>query len=263
MCSFEDPNAGKDQDVTGPGDAPPPTGWIRDLHSRLTVRLTETGRHTRAAVSGEIDHACAGTLDRVLHDGIRQAPDGVDLDLTGVTFFDCGGLNALLRARSIAEQHGVSLTVTAVSPAVERLLTLTGTRVLFLPGGAGPPGGAPGPDRPPDGGGSGSATAGIRCLRAAGTAVGLLGTVELPERLLVRLRDGRRVITAFLDSAQTRDVASRITARADPHSRSASLVVHWLRLPLPVRLFHSVGGPFAFVCTPAERPQRPGRHHAA
>lgn len=155
MSSFEDPNAGRDQDVPAPGDAPSSTGWIRDLHGRLTVRISESGRHMSARVAGEIDHTCAPTLDRVLHDSIRRAPDGLDLDFSGVTFFDCGGLNALLRARSLAGHLGVTLTVTAPGPAVERLLTLTGTHVLFLPGGAGRPGDASGPDRPPDGAGPG------------------------------------------------------------------------------------------------------------
>jgi anti-anti-sigma factor len=206
MPSPDHPNAGSGRHHgTPPGAGPQQsrTRWVGDLHGRLTIRLAETTGHTRAAVSGEIDHGCAPTLDAVLGDSLHEAGHRLDLDLGGVTFFDCGGLNVLLRARSLAERSGARLTVTAVGGAVERVLVLTGTRGLFVP--LGPdgtaPSGGPGPDRPPDGAapprplrrprdGAAAAVA-VRTARPAGAAVGLADPAP-GGRTLPRRHAGRR-----------------------------------------------------------------------
>lgn len=100
-------------------------------HSGLTVRLSQCGSHASAKVSGEIDFTGAKMFERVLVDHLLRDTDSLSLELSGVAFFDCGGLNALLRARRVAEQTGAALELTALSPAVERVLDLTGTGHLF------------------------------------------------------------------------------------------------------------------------------------
>lgn len=63
----------------------------------------------------------------------------VQLDLSDVSFIDCAGLSALLRARRSAAAHGCLVRVAAMSPVVHRLLDLSETReLLALPGLAGP-----------------------------------------------------------------------------------------------------------------------------
>lgn len=119
----------------------PATGSTRDvrvvraLRGRLTVRLTAgpagTTDRTRATVIGEVDLDCAPMLQDVLADNLRLSPGGLDIDLRGIAFFDCSGLNVLLRLRGLAEQFGTELTVTGMTPAVTRVLDLTGTRGLF------------------------------------------------------------------------------------------------------------------------------------
>nr|WSX74739.1 STAS domain-containing protein [Streptomyces sp. NBC_00899] len=104
---------------------------VRHLQSGLVVRLTEADGRIRACVNGEIDLDCADLLERVLADALRSAPGGLDLDLSAVGFFDCAGLNALLRLRALARRDGAELAVLPVSAPVARLLDLTGTWPAF------------------------------------------------------------------------------------------------------------------------------------
>ncbi|KOG36840.1 hypothetical protein ADK34_00090 [Streptomyces viridochromogenes] len=66
-----------------------------------------------------------------------EAGRGLALDLSEVTFCDSTGLNTLLRARQRALKEHRSLTITAASPQVIRLLEITGADRLFVEG-AGP-----------------------------------------------------------------------------------------------------------------------------
>jgi anti-anti-sigma factor len=104
---------------------------VRDLHSGLDVRLVEAAGHARVAVSGEIDLGCAHLLEEILRNGLRTAPGGLDVDLSGVGFFDCSGLNVLLRVRARALDTGTRLVVTRMSPPVARLLELARCEGLF------------------------------------------------------------------------------------------------------------------------------------
>jgi anti-anti-sigma factor len=104
---------------------------VRHLRTGLVVRLTEAGGRTRAAVHGEVDLDCADLLEHVLTDALRSAPGGLHVDLGGVGFFDCAGLNSLLRIRALGRPGGGELTVTSVSAAVARVLDLTQTWGAF------------------------------------------------------------------------------------------------------------------------------------
>jgi anti-anti-sigma factor len=113
-------------DVVAPATDVPATRVVRHLRSGLSLRLTDAdGGMTRVAVHGEIDLDCADLLEHVLIDALGFAPAGLHVDLTGVTFFDCAGLNALLRVRALAFEEDAELTVTAMSSAVRRVLDLT------------------------------------------------------------------------------------------------------------------------------------------
>ncbi|MFF7158918.1 anti-sigma factor antagonist [Streptomyces sp. NPDC008139] len=122
---------------------------ITDPADALAVRVSQRAGHTVITVSGEIDFTGADTFARVLIDHLLRESDSLSLELSGVAFFDCGGLNALLRARRVAERTGAALRLTAVSPAVRRVLGLTGTDRLFdYAENDGPP--PPDLDRPPE-----------------------------------------------------------------------------------------------------------------
>ncbi|MFG2783002.1 ANTAR domain-containing protein [Streptomyces prunicolor] len=89
------------------------------------------GTRTVVAVSGEIDIDTEQTLQHALRLALARSSDGVDLDLSGVGFCDCSGLNVLLRVRRIALSDGKTLGVRALSAWVERLFALTDTSSLF------------------------------------------------------------------------------------------------------------------------------------
>jgi anti-anti-sigma factor len=101
------------------------------LRTGLIVRVARESGRTRVAVHGEIDLDSADMLNRVLGDCLRADAGGVDVDLTAVGFFDCSGLNTLLRARALAEAFGVRFTLGAVSAPVARVLDLTHCRDAF------------------------------------------------------------------------------------------------------------------------------------
>ncbi|MFI0901534.1 STAS domain-containing protein [Streptomyces sp. NPDC020983] len=127
---------------SGPGrPASPLPRVVRHLRSGLTVRMAEVLGRTRVTVCGEIDLDCAETLHQALVECVAATPQGVDVDLSGVGFFDCAGLNVLLRVRALAQATGAELTVAATSPVVARVLDLTHCRDAF-PRGA-PPACAP------------------------------------------------------------------------------------------------------------------------
>ncbi|MFD7706322.1 STAS domain-containing protein [Streptomyces sp. NPDC059786] len=109
-------------------------------------------------VSGDIDLDAEAALQRTLGEALTRSARGVDVDLSGVGFCDCAGLNVLLRIRRRALTEGKTVTVPSAAPAVDRLLSLTGTRSLF--GAATPDAGA--------GGGAGDGVPGNGVLNHGG-----------------------------------------------------------------------------------------------
>ncbi|MEU6850356.1 STAS domain-containing protein [Actinacidiphila alni] len=99
--------------------------------SGLIVHLTHAGGAVWATVSGEIDHANAEMFGRALTGNVLRACDRLEVDLSRVDFFDCAGLNALLKAVTVADRTGATLHLSDVSPAVRRVLDLTGTGPLL------------------------------------------------------------------------------------------------------------------------------------
>lgn len=123
-----------DEQLTGPRPTAMSRCQVIDIHRSLTIRLVEDGEgRVRAAVYGEVDFDCAEILRHVLEDNLRRAAGGVDLDLEHVEFFDCSGLNVLIHLRRTARQVGAGLRVLSPSPAVARVLTLTGMNTLLDP----------------------------------------------------------------------------------------------------------------------------------
>ena len=92
---------------------------------QLTVNRHD--RRTRALITlaGEIDFESAPlvrvSLERCLRDGIRA----IDVDLTPVTFCDCSGLNAFLRAAQETTVAGGTLRLHHPPTTLVRILDLT------------------------------------------------------------------------------------------------------------------------------------------
>lgn len=94
------------------------------------IEVAPDGDRMRVSVRGELDLG-GQLLRRDLHAVLRRSGSGIDLDLTALEFCDCSGLNILLNLRRRALSQGRTVTIRGTSPAVERLLDLTGTAHLF------------------------------------------------------------------------------------------------------------------------------------
>jgi len=84
-------------------------------------------------ISGEIDIQSGPQLRDQLMSIIRRHGARLALDLTGVTFIDCAGINVLLAARRRAQLEGGSLRVLRASPRVQRVLALTRLHHVLMP----------------------------------------------------------------------------------------------------------------------------------
>ncbi|MEU9431234.1 anti-sigma factor antagonist [Streptomyces sp. NPDC048252] len=96
---------------------------------RIGVR--PDGDRVVVAVRGELDLDSAEQLAHTLRAALGAAVGGVDLELGGVEFCDCSALNVLIGLHEQSLKQGKTVALRTVGPAVDRLLTLTGTRMLF------------------------------------------------------------------------------------------------------------------------------------
>jgi anti-anti-sigma factor len=76
-----------------------------------------------------LDTAC-GPVARVSGPGVTET-GLVVLDLAGITFFSVRGVSVLLTAEETAASRGRRIRVVAPSPAVRRVLRVTGTAARF------------------------------------------------------------------------------------------------------------------------------------
>ena len=83
------------------------------------------------AVSGEIDIASAPKLREELVSAVRRHGARLALDLGGVTFMDCAGINALLAARRHARLEGGWIRVARASRRARNVLMLSGLHREF------------------------------------------------------------------------------------------------------------------------------------
>ena len=84
-------------------------------------------------ITGEIDIQSGPQLRDQLLGIIRRNGARLALDLAGVTFIDCAGINVLLAARRRAQLEGGSLRVLRASPRVRRVIALTHLDSVLMP----------------------------------------------------------------------------------------------------------------------------------
>ncbi|WP_327716937.1 ANTAR domain-containing protein [Streptomyces sp. NBC_00490] len=99
--------------------------------TRLTVCARPDGDRTTVTVRGDLDLAADQELQQALRSALTDSGKGIDLDLAGVEFCDCSGLNTLLGIRQQALDQCKTVTIHAISPAAERVFALTNTLPLF------------------------------------------------------------------------------------------------------------------------------------
>ena len=85
-------------------------------------------------IRGEIDIQSAPELRDELLRVIRRCGPELALDLVGVTFMDCAGLNVLLATSRRAQLEEGSVRIIRASPRVRRMISLLGLERVFALG---------------------------------------------------------------------------------------------------------------------------------
>ena len=99
----------------------------------LELSVLSRSTHTLLRVRGEIDVATAPGVRERLFGLLRSGMGLVIVDLSGVSFCDASGLGVLVGGHRRALMLGVTLRLTAASPALARLLRIHGLdRVLTI-----------------------------------------------------------------------------------------------------------------------------------
>lgn len=120
------PSSGTVTPVTAGG------GAVRSMHcdglrvgvvDEIVDEAAGQGQCRRVFVDGELDMATVGSLESIL----RDAPASVCVDLSGLTFCDVAGLNALLTARERAVGAGHGFVMIGAPAQLRQLLHMTAT----------------------------------------------------------------------------------------------------------------------------------------
>jgi anti-sigma B factor antagonist len=86
-----------------------------------------------AEIGGEIDIASAPRLREALLLAIRRHGPEIRVDLRGVTFLDCSGVNVLLATERRARLEGGRMHVVRPSPQAGRVIRLLGLQHVLTP----------------------------------------------------------------------------------------------------------------------------------
>lgn len=98
---------------------------------RLLITRTTAGDGTCVvALVGEVDLDGSARLRDTLLSCLESAP-GTVVDLSGVTFMDSSGINALITAHQAAQAGGARLRLAAPQEPVLRVLQLVGVDTLI------------------------------------------------------------------------------------------------------------------------------------
>ena len=85
------------------------------------------------SVAGELDMETAGRLEVHLRHQLGEGRRHLVLDLSALGFMDSSGLNVLIRAVQKARRTGGDLYLAAPTPAVRRILEITGVTTTIPP----------------------------------------------------------------------------------------------------------------------------------
>ena len=110
-------------------EEPPACGAAGALGLQIEIH---PGVPVVAEISGEMDIACASWLRETLLLAIRCHGPAIRVDLRGVTFLDCSGINALLATARRARLEGGRMRVISPSAQAERVIALLGLRNVLM-----------------------------------------------------------------------------------------------------------------------------------
>ena len=104
---------------------------MTDNQEPMSVEVARSEDTVVLTLAGELDLHTSELLSKALTDALATDPKAVVVEAEGLAFADSAGLRALLSARDAAQQQGVELRLGQVSPALGRLLDVTGLREVF------------------------------------------------------------------------------------------------------------------------------------
>ena len=114
---------------------PQPRPRVPDRTETADLRVAACpGSPLVVEIHGEIDIQSAPGLRDELLRVIRRCGAQLALDLAGVTFMDCAGLNVLLATRRRAQLENGSVRIVRASPRVLRMISLLGLEKAFALG---------------------------------------------------------------------------------------------------------------------------------
>lgn len=96
----------------------------------VNISISKSDQATVAEVSGEVDADNCAELGAAVLDA-ELVGDRLVLSLAGLTFIDSTGISELLRIRQVLEERGQGLELHDPSPAVHRVLEITGLLDVF------------------------------------------------------------------------------------------------------------------------------------
>jgi anti-sigma B factor antagonist len=97
----------------------------------LEVQIREQSHEVVVSLDGEMDTHTAPRLGEVLEPALAAGSPTVVVDAAALRFLDSSGISELLRVRQRTVEHGGSFRVHSPSPAVRRVLEITGLLELF------------------------------------------------------------------------------------------------------------------------------------
>ncbi|MCP2329006.1 anti-sigma B factor antagonist [Hamadaea flava] len=97
----------------------------------MEIATSQQGGIVAVTVTGDVDLLSREELGRSLADAVRDADQGVEVDLSGVDFLDSSGMSTLLTGRRAADEAGLTFRVVAAGDLVRRVMVLTGVWPLL------------------------------------------------------------------------------------------------------------------------------------
>jgi anti-sigma B factor antagonist len=91
----------------------------------FSIEARQDGERYTLILRGELDMASAPELEGVLQELCEGSAQELVLDLRQLSFMDSTGLNAVLRSRSLCEEHGCDFGLIPGRRPVQRVFELT------------------------------------------------------------------------------------------------------------------------------------------
>jgi anti-anti-sigma factor len=98
-----------------------------DLH----VRAEQDRTRITIILDGDFDLSGIERFWAVFNEALAASPRTITLNARGLTFIDSSGLRALLQARAAASDAGAAFRVSEPSPALRRVVEITGIEDLL------------------------------------------------------------------------------------------------------------------------------------